>query len=120
MSNKRAEFSINDDIDLELLINNKKNNSFIDRRDIEKTAEASGFTKRLPKKLKIRRRKSPYVEQLGVKIRPLMKEIFQEIGEKLSIYDHTTFERAMLALLEKENDQELIKKYQEAVCTKRT
>ena len=118
MSNKRAGFSIDDEIDLESLINNKKNNDFIDHKEIERTAEESGFVKRLPKNPKKRRKKSPYVEQIGIKIRPLMKNIFQEIGEKLSIYDHTTFELAILALLEKENDQELMKQYKEAIAKK--
>ena len=118
MSNKRAGFSIDDEIDLQSLINNKKNNDFIDYKEIEKTAEESGFVKRLPKNPKKRRKKSPYVEQIGIKIRPLMKNIFQEIGEKLSIYDHTTFELAILALLEKENAQELMKQYKDAIAKK--
>ena len=86
----------------------------INYKDLEKVASESGFVKRLPQKRKNRRKRSPYTEQLGIKIRPLIKEIFQEISEKLSIYDHTTFEFAILALIEKENDPELIKKYKDA------
>ena len=31
-----------------------------------------------------------------------MRELFQEMGARLDVYDHTTFERAVLALIEKE------------------
>lgn len=114
MDNKRASFNFDEVIDIGLVENVSKNNKFIDHKALEKVASESGFVKRLPQKRKNRRKRSPYTEQLGIKIRPLIKEVFQEIGEKLSIYDHTTFELAILALIEKENDQELIKKYNAA------
>lgn len=111
MDNKRASFDLDDVLDIGLLGNASRNNESVDYKDLEKVAAESGFVKRIPQKRQNRRKRSPYTEQLGIKIRPLIKEIFQEIGEKLSIYDHTTFELAILALIEKENDQELIKKY---------
>jgi hypothetical protein len=114
MNNKRASFNLDETIDIALVENVSRNSELVNYKDLEKVASESGFVKRLPKKRKNRRKRSPYTEQLGIKIRPLIKEIFQEIGEKLSIYDHTTFELAILALIEKENDQELIKKYKTA------
>jgi len=114
MNNKRASFNLDETIDIALVENVSRNSELVNYKDLEKVASESGFVKRLPKKRKNRRKRSPYTEQLGIKIRPLIKEIFQEIGEKLSIYDHTTFELAIFALIEKENDQELIKKYKTA------
>jgi len=114
MNNKRASFNLDEVIDIALVESVSRNSEFINYKDLEKAASESGFVKRLPQKRKNRRKRSPYTEQLGIKIRPLIKEIFQEIGEKLSIYDHTTFELAILALIEKEDDQELIKKYKTA------
>lgn len=114
MNNKRASFNLDEAIDIGLVENVSRNSELVNYKDLEKVASESGFVKRLPQKRKNRRKRSPYTEQLGIKIRPLIKEIFQEIGEKLSIYDHTTFELAILALIEKENDQELIKKYKTA------
>lgn len=114
MNNKRASFNLDEEIDISLVETVSRNSEIINYKDLEKVASASGFVKRLPQKRKNRRKRSPYTEQLGIKIRPLIKEIFQEIGEKLSIYDHTTFELAIFALIEKENDQELIKKYKTA------
>ena len=114
MDNKRASFNFDEVIDISLVENVSKNRELINYKDLEKVASESGFVKRLPQKRKNRRKRSPYTEQLGIKIRPLIKEIFQEISEKLSIYDHTTFEFAILALIEKENDPELIKKYKDA------
>ena len=40
-----------------------------------------------------------------------MKELFQDIGDYLDLRDHTTFERAILALLEKEGATDLLQKY---------
>jgi hypothetical protein len=114
MNNKRASFNLDEAIDIGLVENVSRNSELVNYKDLEKVASESGFVKRLPQKRKNRRKRSPYTEQLGIKIRPLIKEIFQEIGEKLSIYDHTTFELAIFALIEKENDQELIKKYKTA------
>ena len=118
MTNKRASFNVDEIIDIKLLKNNTQNNRSIDHEALEKISEESGFIKRQPKKTRIRRKRSPYVEQLGIKTRPLIKEIFYAIGEKMSVYDHTTFELAIQALLEKNNDQNLIKKYKDAISKK--
>ena len=111
MSKKRANFDLDDLIDIGLLEGHDKKSRNVNKEDLEKVAEDSGFIKRLPTKTKSRRRKSPYTDQLGIKTRPLIKDIFYEIGEKLSVYDHTTFELAVLALIEKQNDQDLINRY---------
>jgi hypothetical protein len=42
-----------------------------------------------------------------------MKALFQEIGDRLNIHDHTTFERALLALIEKEGYSDLGSQYTE-------
>ena len=81
-----------------------------DQKVIEKVAEQSGFVSREPKR-KRRRKISPYTDQLGIKVRPQMKEIFQTIGERMEVYDHTTFENALLALLEKEGMQDLVEEF---------
>lgn len=111
MNNKRTGFDFEEVIDLDLIERVSNSSKTVSYKDLEQVAADSGFIKRLPQTRKSRRKRSPYTEQLGIKVRPLIKDIFQEIGEKLSVYDHTTFELAILALIEKENDQELIKKY---------
>ena len=44
-----------------------------------------------------------------------MRELFQEMGAHLDVYDHTTFERAVLALIEKEGTAEQKKTYEDIV-----
>lgn len=114
MSNKRAGLDLNEIIDIGTLKSDNKKNASINQKEIERVAETSGFIKRLPTNNR-RRRKSPYTEQIGIKIRPSMKQIFQDMGDKLSTYDHTTFELAILALLEKENEIDMINQYKKIV-----
>lgn len=83
--------------------------------NVELEAEALGFVRRQPKK---RRRMSPYTAQFGGKCRPGMKEIFQEIGERLDLYDTQTLERAILALLEKEELDDLVGQFEKLVKEK--
>lgn len=113
MSNKRTGFDFEEGIDLDLVERVSNSGKSVNYKDLEKVAADSGFIKRLPQPRKTRRKRSPYTEQLGIKVRPLIKDIFQALGEKLSVYDHTTFELAILALIEKENDQDLIRKYKD-------
>lgn len=42
-----------------------------------------------------------------------MKTLFQDIGEHMGCYDTETLEKAILALLEKENLYELQKRFKE-------
>lgn len=115
MSNKRAGLDLNEIIDIETLKSDNKKNASINQKEIERVAETSGFIKRLPTNNRRRRKKSPYTEQVGIKVRPSMKKIFQDIGDKLSTYDHTTFELAILALLEKENEIDMINQYKKII-----
>jgi hypothetical protein len=88
---------------------------------IKEVANQSGFFSRQPQLQDIvhdvstrRRRKiSPYNSQLGVKVRPEIKEIFQNISDTLGIHDCSTFELAILALLEKGNYSQLLEKYKQ-------
>jgi hypothetical protein len=113
MNNKRTSFDFEEVIDLDLVERASNSGKSVNYKDLEKVAVDSGFIKRLSQTRKNRRKRSPYTEQLGIKVRPLIKDIFQELGKKLSVYDHTTFELAILALIEKENDQDLIRKYKD-------
>jgi len=80
---------------------------------VEAIAEQSGFPSRDPTKKKRRRRKpSPYTDQVGIKCRQGMRDIFQDLGERMDIRDHTTFEKALLALIEKENFSDLLSEYE--------
>lgn len=88
---------------------------------IKEVANKSGFFSRQPPLQKVdhdianrRRRKiSPYNAQLGIKVRPEIKEIFQNISDTLGIHDCSTFELAILALLEKGNYSQLLDKYKQ-------
>jgi hypothetical protein len=88
---------------------------------IKEVANKSGFFSRQPQLQKVdhdianrRRRKiSPYNAQLGIKVRPEIKEIFQNISDTLGIHDCSTFELAILALLEKGNYSQLLDKYKQ-------
>lgn len=114
---KRANLDLNDDIGLEEFIESTPAQKKPDPEKalIHKVAEQSGFVSRQPKK-RIRRRKvSPYTEQLGVKVRPQIRDIFHDIGDRLGVYDHTTFERAILALIEKEGMHDLKDEYRNTI-----
>lgn len=93
----------------------------INPETVEEAAKKSGFTNRKPGKdskqalPRRRRKKSPFTEQLGVKVRPGMREIFQDLGDKIGTYDHTTFERALLALIKEERAGELKARFDELI-----
>lgn len=40
-----------------------------------------------------------------------MKELFQDLGDALETHDHTTFEKAVQALLNEVGDSALIKRF---------
>lgn len=117
MGKERAHFNFDDDLDLSGFEPVKKEQKEKpDQKLVEKVAEQSGFPSRDPNKKQRRRRKpSPYIDQVNIRCRPDMKEIFQDLGERLDIRDHTTFERAILALIEKEGFSDLSKKYSDIV-----
>ncbi len=86
-----------------------------EKNKVEQVAEQSGFVSRSGRQRRRRVSKSPYKDQIGLKCRVGMKELFQDLGNHLEIYDHTTFERALLLLIEKEGTKEQLKTFQEIV-----
>ncbi|BBL77548.1 hypothetical protein [Methylomagnum ishizawai] len=76
-----------------------------EKRMIEE-GEKLGFVDRQPREKRSRRIRSPFTEPLGIRVRPGIKELFQDLGAHLGVYDHTTFEKALLALIEKEGTPE--------------
>jgi len=112
MADKRVQLSLDDDeIELEELIDSRQ--SFkTSPEQTKRLAEASqkhGFTSREPTKK--RRKVSPYTAQFGGKCREGMKQLFQEIGDRMKTYDTETLELAILALIEKEKLNDLKKAY---------
>ncbi len=124
MGNERAsiidlddnEDTLDDDLasSLTQVIEKKTTKAKVNPSKVEAVAKTSGFTNRQQptKKTRARRKKSPFTEQLGVKIRPDMREIFQDLGELIGEYDHTTFERALLVLIKEENAEDILRKFE--------
>lgn len=69
-----------------------------------------GFVSREPRTIR-RRKVSPYTAQFGGKCRPEVKAIFQEASERLNCYDTVTLEKAIEALLEKEQFWDLVEEF---------
>ena len=82
---------------------------------VEKASMDAGFPSRSPKKKRRRRKPSPHVDQVNIRCRSGMREIFQELGEHLKTRDHTTFERAIRAVLVKEKLNDLLKEFDRIV-----
>ncbi len=118
MTKERAILDLNDDdVDILDVANKTITKRKVDLNEIKQVANQSGFVSRqaientsasLPKR---RRRSSPYTTQLGIRIRPDMKDLFQDLSDQLYLNDCTTFERAILALCEKEGFDGLIERY---------
>ena len=107
MSKERARLSLDDDIDLSEFTPKQKNKSEKpDQKALEAVAEKSGFVKREVKRRR-KRQRSPYQIQLNLKCREGVKTVFQELGSRLDTFDHTTFEQALLALIEKHGYSDL-------------
>ncbi len=108
--------NLEEDLDLTIFTPKqaKEANDPADKKILEGVAEETGFTSREPKGRRRRRKRSPYQVQVNVKCRTDMKPLFQELGDRLNIHDHTTFERSLLALMEKEGFDDLIEQYKEA------
>ena len=115
MGTKRAGLNLDDDlIDLEELTQRQPASKSVDKAKLAQVAEQSGFTSREPgSRQRRRRKKSPFTDQQAIRVRPGMKDLFQDLGEHLDIMDHTTFERAILALIEKEGTEEHARKFKE-------
>ena len=114
MTKERAHLNLSDDLDIsEFLPVKKERNKDTEIKTIEKVAEQSGFVSR---KNKIQRRRKPQKKiknQLNLKCRDGIKELFQDIGAQLDVHDHTTFEQALLALIEKNSLNDLLQRYKE-------
>jgi hypothetical protein len=112
MSSKREDLNIDfDDLDLENVVNtSSKKNSFSDeeKKAIAEASENAGFPSRQAKASRRKRIKSPYTEQLGFKARAEVKAVFQELSDSMAVYDHTTFEMAVIALLEKQGNKKAL------------
>ena len=116
MGRERAGLNLNEDLDLSGFAPKirPRPKSEEENHAIKQAAEQSGFTSREPK---MRRRKpsSPYKIQLNLKVRDGIKELFQDVGERLHVHDKTAFERALLALIEKEQQSDLLQRYRDIV-----
>jgi hypothetical protein len=74
--------------------------------EIKAASEKAGFPSRQVRTKRIKP-KSPYTIQSNLKTRAGVKELFQEVGARLGVFDQETFEKALFALLEKEKMQDL-------------
>ncbi len=114
MTKERAHLNLSDDLDIsEFIPIKKKKIRETELKDIEKVAEQSGFVSRKHKSQRRRKPQSPFKNQLNLKCRDGIKELFHDIGEQLGVYDHTTFEEALLALVEKKDLNDLLQRYKE-------
>ncbi len=114
MGKERAHLNLDDDFDVsEFHPTKKKENEEVDKKTIERVAEKSGFISRVNKARRRKIPQSPFKNKLNLKCRDNMKELFQDIGEYLNTRDHTTFEHAILALLEKEGTPNLLQQYRD-------
>ena len=114
-SQQRTSLGLDDEpIDLEELTGTQQRPVITPekQKEILKAGEKTGFVSRQPTR---RRKVSPYTAQFGGRCREGMKGIFQEIGERMGLYDNQTLELAILALIEKEGYTDLKKKYEELV-----
>lgn len=87
------------------------------QKALEKEGAKLGFTSRQPTR-KFSRRRSPYTEQCNLKMRSGMRDLFQEIGDRLEMFDQETLEQAILALIEKEEFNDLLIEYENVIKRK--
>lgn len=113
MSKERASLNLDDDLDLSgFAPKQQKNAERLDPKTLETIAEQSGFVSRASKRRR-KRQRSPYQAQLNLKCREGVKTLFQELGDRLEVHDHTTFEQALLALIEKQGYSDLEAQFRE-------
>ena len=119
MAKERAGLGIEPEdktIDLEGVIDKTKKHSPVEatKAEILSASEKAGFPGRQVRAKRVRP-KSPYTVQNNLKTRTGVKELFQEIGARLQIFDQATFERALIALVEKEGMKDLEKELKELI-----
>lgn len=110
MAKEREALNLDDSIDLEELVQVKPEQRHIGKSQLEKIAEHTGFISRQPRK---KRSRTKYTSQLNIKVRDGLKPLFQIIGTHLETFDNETFERAILALIEKEGTNEHLIRFKE-------
>ena len=121
MGNKRPPLIFDDDTETvdvqELAGRGRSKKTDVDPKTVQEIAALSGFPSRGGRAQvhRRRRRKTPYTTQLGLKVRPEMRDLFHDMGEHLAVYDHTVFERGLLALIEKEGTAEQLKIYKDII-----
>lgn len=114
MTKERAHLNLDDNLDISgFQPVSKVKKSDIDTKAMEELAEHSGFVSRKHKSQRRKKPQSPFKNQLNLKCRDNMRELFQDIGERLGVHDHTTFEQALLALVEKNGYDDLLKRYKD-------
>lgn len=119
MGDQRATFDFDDEsegFDLSSLVSSHKKTAkqHYDAKALNQVAEASGFVSREPRRRKAKRR-SPFTIQSNLKTRPGMKDLMQEVGDRLGTYDQETFELALEALLEKHGMTDLQREFEQLV-----
>ncbi|GAB1257287.1 hypothetical protein NBRC116494_17890 [Aurantivibrio plasticivorans] len=87
------------------------------QKELEKEGAKLGFISRQPTR-KFSRRRSPYTEQCNLKMRTGMRDIFQELGDRLEMFDQETLEAGILALIEKEGFGDLLAEYEKVIQKK--
>ena len=105
--------NFNDEIGIEEIASysSLSDRSLKDRELIEKIAEKSQFSSRGDHKKKLRKR-TPYVIQKNIKMRLGMPDLLNDLSLFIgSNSDQETLEKAILALIEKINNEELKKQY---------
>lgn len=98
-----------DSIDIaELASKRPSTNKYVDLSQLQQISENTGFVSRLPRK---KRSRTPYTHQKNFKVRAGMTELFEDICDHLDTYDNETFEKAILALIEKECPQSFLARF---------
>jgi len=108
MAKEREALDLDDTIDLEELAQKPSQPKHISKAEIKEIAAQTGFISRQPRK---KRSRTKYTAQLNIKVREGVKPLFQEIGTHLETFDNETFERALLALIEKEGTKKYLARF---------
>lgn len=110
MAKERETLNLDDTIDLEELTGITSKPQYLDKAQIDKIAEKTGFTSRQPRP---RRSRTKYKAQLNIKVREGIRPLFQEISSYLETFDNETFELALLALIEKKGTKEHLQHFKD-------
>jgi len=97
-------------VDIEDLVDPTPQAKHINKAQIDKIAQQTGFPSRQPRK---KRSKTKYIAQLNIKVREGVRPLFQEISTYLETFDNETFELALLALIEKKGTKEHLQHFKE-------